>query len=401
MPKTIEFNPLSNEHTTNPYPLYDELRDHAPIIVDSLMGFYMVSRYDDVREVIKNTKVFSSRAMGPELIASTLPGISEDPRFLTQNIAGCVPPEHTRLRRLVSAVFTSRRIAKFEEEVRVVTNQLLDEAETSGRFDFIEDLAGPLPVVVISKMLGLDPARWRDLKRWSDDVIEGTAGDPFNMDVDRIQASMQAQFNYFRSVIDERQAEAKDDLISELLRAHSEDDKLTLDEVQAFATLLLIAGNETTTNMMGNAMLSLLRHPDQLDALRNDPSLIPAAMEEALRYDTPFKSVMRLTLEDTTLGGVSIAEGSIVMLLLGSANRDPRHFPEPDIFDIRRGSKEHFAFGYGLHYCIGANLARLETRVAFECLLERFGAIRQASKELTYKPSLVLRALEALPLECR
>jgi cytochrome P450 len=292
-------------------------------------------------------------------------------------------------------------VAGLEPRIREITRELLADLERRPVFDVIGGLALPLPVRVIAEMLGVEPARQDDFKRWSDILVSRMMRPSATPEQVAYESAEAAAFEeYFRWVIDDRRQHPRDDLISGLVRAE-EADTLSADEVLAFAALLLVAGNETTTNLIGNLVLALLRHPQQLAALAGDDSLIPGAIEEALRYDSPVQILFRLTREDVTLSGVEIPRGAMVWPLLGSANRDERRFSGAETFDLRNDSQGHLAFGHGIHFCLGAPLARLETRVAMEYLLPHLREAALSEEPLHYIDAFFLRGLKRLPLGLR
>ncbi len=366
----------------NPYPMYARLRDAGPA-VQTGGGTWAISRYEDVVGVLKNHAVFSSAAMG-----------FGGGAFSARTIIGTDPPEHTRLRNIVNRAFTPRMVAAMEPRIREITTELLDRIAAGEDFDLIRDLAIPLPVIVIAEILGIDPERREDFKRWSDSMVFSGAlsgGGALQTSQDEFRA-------YFSNVIDARRHEPRDDLISALTRAE-EAETLSPQEVMAFTILLLIAGNETTTNLIGNAMLALLDHPGEMDRVSQDLSLVPGMVEEALRYESPVQLIMRTTTQDSEIGGTLVPRGAVVIPMYASANRDERQFPEPDRFDItRRNSRDHVAFGYGPHFCLGAPLARLEAQVAFEELLGRLSSLQRLEEKVEWLPSPLIRGPKRLPM---
>ena len=285
------------------------------------------------------------------------------------------PPEHTRLRKLVSKAFTPRMVSQLEPHIRTITNELLDAVMDKGVFDLVQDLAYPLPVIVIAEMLGVDPERRDDFKRWSDDVIHLVAAGQNEARMAQYMESWEAFKAYFVEMIEARRRAPRDDLVSALVQAQEERDALTLSELLNACLLLLVAGNETTTNLIGNGALALFTHLEEGLKVRQQPDLIPGMIEEVLRYDSPIQGTFRTTTEAVEVRGVTIPADSKVLLLWAAANRDPEVFPDPDSFDIERpaklASQRHLAFGIGIHFCLGAPLARLEARVATETILRR------------------------------
>jgi cytochrome P450 len=364
-----------SEMVANPYPFYASLRETGPIqFVETLMqGCYVVTRCEDIAPVLKNPALFSSKMMASDVLLPR--GLGEDVLRLFQlenSLLSSDPPLHTRLRTLVSRAFTPRRVTELEPHIREISRELLDTMLAREEFDLVADLAAPLPVIVIAEMIGVEPERRLDFKRWSDDIVQATSLLNMGKDLPRIRNSILEFQMYLEAAIERRRREPRNDLISALIESsETEGGFLSTQDVIGFARLLLVAGNETTTNLLGTGMLALLRHPSEWERLVADASLIPNAIEEMLRYDGPAQAIVRLAAEDTEIAGHPIPKGSRVLLLLGAANRDPRRFPEPDRFDVTREVQGHIAFGHGVHFCLGAPLARLEAKVVLEELLRR------------------------------
>ena len=371
----------------NPYPYYAELRRNHPVYPLGEQGAVAVSRYEDVAFVLRSHDHFSSAAMG------SLAGSGE-------MLIGSDPPGHTRLRSLVNRAFTPAMVAALEPRIREVTAELLDLAGSPGEIELVSELANPLPVTIIAEILGVDPALRDDFKRWSHSTVSGSPGSRTASDDERSRVSKDRQefSDDFRQAIEERRREPREDLISALVRAEDEEHALTADEVLAFTQLLLIAGNETTTNLIGNMVLALLEHPEQLQRVMDDRSLIPNTVEEALRYDSPVQFLFRVAAHDVELAGTTIKQGTAVLPLYASANRDERKFPDPDRFDVTRNTQGHLAFGYGIHFCLGAPLARLEAKVALDELLNRCPRLARKGANVDRLDSIFLRGLKQLPL---
>ena len=311
------------------------------------------------------------------------------------------PPDHTRLRSLVNKAFTRPAINALEPRIRAIMTGLLDDIEDPSGFDLMEAVAIPLPVIVIAEMLGIPQQDRAQFRLWSDQrarLLEPMLTNSERKTAD--EASKQLS-DYFLSIIKSRQGEPRDDIMSRLVHAEEQSDTLTETEMLNLLRLLLIAGNETTTNLIGNGMLALLRHPDQLQALRDNPGLIPAAVDEVLRYDSPVQMTLRCAVEDCDINGTPVRDGQDIILLGGSANRDPDAFENPDQLDFNRTKQDHISFGRGIHYCLGAALARLEGRIAIEMLLERFGSLHLHTERPAFCYSIVLRGLTALPIDAR
>jgi len=311
------------------------------------------------------------------------------------------PPDHTRLRSLVSRAFTPRVVEAMRPHIQEIVNELLDRVEGARGMDVIEDLAYPLPVRVICEMLGVPLADQDVFKEWSADIARSLDASilPATSEViTRGQVSGDAIREYFRSLIAVRRKEPRQDLLSALIAAEEQGDKLSEPELVATCVLLLIAGHETTVNLIGNGFLALLRHPDQMRALADDPALIQTGIEELLRFDGPVQRTGRMTLADVEIGGRPIPKGSIVAAVIGAANRDPAQFADPDRLDVTRRENRHIAFGFGIHFCLGAPLARIEGQVAIGTLLRRQRALKLVSDTPEWRESSVLRGLKTLPV---
>jgi len=398
------FDPLSFDHHADPWPAYRALRDGAPLHRSAKSGLYSVSRYEDVLSVLKRPELFSSRAMFTVLMNGGqegmpplsfrmvsflvrfrwLTGLSPF-RFPTaRNLIAEDPPTHGPLRAVVNRGFTPRRIAAWEPRVRAICDEHLAPLRDGAAFDLVHDFAIPLPVRIIAEMLGVEPERMRDFKRWSDTVIEHTTGqDRANLFAPAFTQAILELMSYLREVIRARRRRPGDDLVSAILAESPNGTALDDLDVMMFVQLLLVAGNETTTNLIGNAVGALLDHPDQLERVRRDPSLVPALVEEAVRFESPVQTVFRTATRDVEIAGGTIPAGRLVAVLLGSANRDERRFADPDRFDVGRDTRGHFGFGFGEHFCLGAALARLEARVALEALVPELARVeRTAGREL-------------------
>jgi cytochrome P450 len=308
------------------------------------------------------------------------------------------PPVHGPMRSLVNRGFTPRRIAALEPRVREIARAALAAVEDKGELDLVQDYAIPLPVQVIAELLGVEPGRYEDFKRWSDVIIEASTGSATGVKPETMLGVFGELNEYVVSVIEARRAQPREDLISTLIRAEAGETAITPIELMMFTLLLLVAGNETTTNLLGNAMLALLEHPDQLARVQREPARIPALVEEALRFDSPVQALLRRATSDLDVAGAQIPQGATVLLLLGSANRDAEAFPDPDRFDVGRNPQGHLSFGVGIHFCLGASLARLEARVALEELLARFARLERTSAQVEHIDSFLLRGLHRLPL---
>ena len=390
----IAYNPLSASMAQDPYPEYAKFRERSPVHRSRLLKGWVFSRYADVDTVLRDHRRFSSdprkRNLSRRQQATLPPPADYTMLFLD-------PPDHTRLRALVNKAFTRRAVNALEPHIRSLMHSMLDAVDPSG-FDLIEAVANPLPVVVIAEMLGVpaeDRARFRVWSAQRARLLEPTTG---AREREAAEEAGKAFNDYFRSIIQARRAAPEDDIVSALAQAEEEGDVLTERELLNMLRLLLIAGNETTTNLIGNGMLALLRSPGELDRMRGDPSLIPSAVEELLRFDSPVQTDFRGALEDCEVNGAPVRRGENVFLLIGSANRDPSVFEDPDRLDVGRSGSSHLSFGRGIHHCLGAPLARLEGRVFFEVLFERFASMRLLAERPAFRGGVVLRGLESLPV---
>ena len=388
----------------NPYPTYAGLRSDAPVYRAELpdgRGVWLVARYEDVSAVLKDERFVKDwrDAMTPEQLAQ-IPPIPEVMKPLSENMLDKDPPDHERLRRLVSKAFTPRLIERMRPRVQEIADALLEAVEEGGEMDLIDDYAFPLPITVIAELLGVPVEDRNRFREWSNAAVSGDTTQEY---VEKILLPhMQAFIEYLRALFEEKRENPKDDLISALVLAEEAGDKLSEDELLAMVFLLLVAGHETTVNLIGNGTLALLQNPDQLQKLKDDPSLIKPAIEELLRYDGPVEtSTERFAREDVAIGGTVIPKGEMVMVVIAAADHDPERFPEPDTLDIARADNKHLAFGKGIHHCLGAPLARMEGQIALGTLLRRMPDLRLkgSPESLTWRPGMVLRGLKGLPVE--
>jgi cytochrome P450 len=378
-----DFNPFSPEFKADPYATYAALREEPPALQPGL-NFWPVSRYDDVTQVLKNPQIFSSAGMG-----GGIDGLG------SRTIISTDPPDHTYLRNLVNRAFTPRMVAEMEPRIREIARDYVGRVAANGRMDLVADLAIPLPVTIIAEILGVEAERREDFKRWSNALIGTTSGDPAANAANEADI---AEFRaYFTDAVAKRQQTPHDDLIAALVQGDAAEGRLTSAEIVAFAMLLLIAGNETTTNLIGNALKALCEHPDQLALVTEDAARIPNMIEEALRWDSPVQFLFRMTKEDTVIGDAKIPAGNPVIPIYASANHDESKYPGGERFDITGNTQGHLAFGLGPHFCLGAPLARLEAKVAFE---ELFAATRniRTDGEGQRIDSLMLRGMKTLPI---
>jgi cytochrome P450 len=400
-PRVDLFDP---DFKANPYPTYARLRSEAPVHRVALpdgRGVWLVTRYEDVSTVLKDERFVKDwrNAMTPEQLAQ-IPPIPEVMKPLARNMLDTDPPDHERLRSLVQKAFTPRLIERMRPRVQAIADALLDAVQDRGEMDLIDDYAFPLPIIVIAELLGVPAEDRNKFREWSNAAVSGDTTQEYLEKI--LLPHMQAFTDYLRAMFEEKRKNPKDDLISGLVRAEEAGDTLSEDELLGMVFLLLIAGHETTVNLIGNGVLALLQHPDQLQKLRDDPSLIKPAIEELLRYDGPVEtSTERFAREDIAIGGTVIPKGEMVMVVLASADHDPERFTAPDALDITRAHNRHLAFGKGIHFCLGAPLARMEGQIAIGTLLRRMPELRLADppESLTWRPGMVLRGLKGLPVE--
>jgi cytochrome P450 PksS len=386
----------------NPYPFYARLRRDAPvhpITLPDRRRIWLVTRYDDVVTVLKDGRFVKDKrtALSPEQAARE-PWIPSILRPLERNMLDVDPPDHTRLRALVQQAFTPRLVENLRDRITTLAHELIDAVEAKGNMDLIRAYAVPVPTTIIAEMLGVPPEDRKRFHRWTSRIVTTV---PSAWGILPALPSLWAFLRYIRQLVKARRAARKDDLVSALVDARESGDRLSEDDLLAMIALLLIAGHETTVNLIGNGMLALLEHPDQMERLRSDPDLIKPAVEELLRFDGPLETATeRFAREEVTLCGVPIPRGEPVFAGIASANRDERQFERPDELDLRREPNRHLAFGLGAHYCLGAPLARLEGQIAINTVLERLPDLRLAhpSAALRRRPGLVLRGLGALPV---
>jgi cytochrome P450 len=386
----------------NPYPIYSVIRTVRPVLEVPVPnyagpGAWMLTRYRDVHSVLRDPRLSVERIRAP-LMRDNLDRM---PEFLRQSATGMRsmltmdPPDHTRVRKLVNKAFTPKRIAALRDHIEAIVCELADEAQAKGTFDLIHDVAEPLPAIVIAELLGVPVEDHRKFRQWSSTMINGFGSTSAEARATGAEAARQI-FDYLADIIAARRRAPREDLISAMTAAQEERDALTDAELLATSNLLLLAGHETTTNLIGNGMLALLREPDQWNRLCNEPALLPTAIEELLRYDGPVQASVRVALEDVAIDDQVIPEGSLVLVSIGSANHDPDVFEDPDQLDLARDPNPHLAFGFGAHFCLGAPLARLEAQLAFGMLTKRFPGLSLVEDRPVYRANPVLRGLTSL-----
>ncbi len=401
MRSTQQVDIVSPEFKANPFPFLKELRTNEPVYRTTLPDktpVWLVARYDDVNALLRDERFPKNRrsAMTPEQLRK-LPWVPPMFRPLERNMLDLDPPDHTRLRALVHKAFTPRLVEQMRTRVQSLADELLDRVARHGEMDLVKDYALPLPMTIITEILGV-PAQDRDkFHKWSNSVVSLSSPNPTL----RVLPGVWMFIRYLRRFFKVRRREPRDDLVSALIQAEEAGDKLSEDELLAMAFLLLVAGHETTVNLISSGVLALLEHSDQLEKLRRDPSLIRSAVEELLRYTSPvFMTTERYAREDATIQGVTLPRGEMTFGVIGSANRDETVFENPDALEVTREPNKHLSFGQGIHFCVGAPLARLETQIAVNTLLRRLPNLRlkDPPDALRWRPSMILRGLERLPV---
>jgi len=395
------FNPIMGEAQRDPYPLYQRLRENDPVHRSHAVRGWILFRHEDCVELLRDPRfsaddrqlaAFARRNAASIRAGLVDPEAPQEPVMLRRD-----PPDHTRLRSLVNKAFTPRAVEKLRPRVEELTDELLTQLAGKGEFDLIRDFAVPLPVTIIAEMLGI-PARDRELfKRWSNHLV-GFLDPQASPGPQVLRRTVEEFFAYLAGIIEQRRRCPADDLLSALVLAEEAGDRLSEQELHGTVALLLAAGNETTTNLIGNGLLALFRHPDQLERLRREPEHIGTAVEELLRWDSPVQFTMRIPTQEVDFRGHAFRPGQAVVAVLGSANRDPEAFEEAHRLDISRGENRHLSFGQGVHFCLGAQLARLEGQVALAGLLRRFPDLSLADAEPKWRRLTFLRGVEALPL---
>ncbi|RLT39987.1 MAG: cytochrome P450 [Chloroflexi bacterium] len=393
------FNPFVPSYRRNPYLQLDRLRAAEPVHRSDALQAWILTRYDDVLRVLRDHDTFSSdaRQAGGQIAAALQEQRANSPLGDTRSVLASDPPEHTFLRGIVNRAFTPRSVELLRPRMEEIVASLLDELPDTGEWDLMDGLAQPLPVIVIAELLGIPPEDRAQFKVWSQHIALTTDIMQSQESIESIRQATSELVEYFGGFIEDRRRQPREDLISALVAAETEGRRLTGAEVLAFAILLLVAGNETTTNLIGSGMRTLLAHPEAAAALRAQPERIPAAIEEMLRYDSPVQGIVRFATREVEVGDKTLRKGDVIMGMTGAANRDPDQFPNPTAFDLDRGDTRHLAFGMGIHYCVGAPLARVEGAIAFRALLERWPSI-EAAGDVEMGGTFLIRGPVRLPL---
>ncbi len=398
----IVFNPMAAGFREDPYPFYRRLRETDPFHKSRAADGYVLSRYDDVLTVLRDG-AFSSdernmnlfKRMAGRMARAGIPDPYHDDGM---SMLRRDPPDHSRLRGLVAKAFTPRAVERMRPRVEQILKELLDARPAHGAMELVREFAAPLPVRVIAEMLGVPPEDHLRFRDWSNEIVR-SLGEGTHEDRRAALRATEELRSYFEAIVDARRAAPRDDLISALVAAEQDGDRLNLSEMFATLVLLLVAGNETTTNLISNAMLALLRNPEQLALLRAEPERVPAALEEFLRYDSPVQLTSRIAKDDCTLAGHAVRRGQQLVLLLGAANHDPAAFADPERLDVTRGDVRHLSFSQGHHFCLGAQIARLEGTLALEALITRYPNMRLPEQTLAWRNNTILRGPKELWLE--
>jgi len=388
---------LDPEVLANPYPLYRRLREQDPVHWDPFLHAWVVTRYNDVVHVLHHFS--ANRTPTPEqLSAMGLSALNPIARVMVRQMLFLDTPDHTRLRALASAAFTPGRVERLRSHIQEIMDDLLDRVLASGHMDLIADFASPAPAIVTAEMFGIPVSDHAQLKDWSADFAEMLGNFQHNPDrFPRVLHSVDSMSSYFRSAMQQQRNDPRDGLIHAMMAAEVDGNKLTEEEIVANLIVTMVGGQETTTNLIGNGLLTLLRHPAEMEKLRADASLIPSAVEELLRFESPSQHTALLAPDDVELGGKPIRKRQAVIAVMGAGNRDPERFPEPDRLDLTRKDNRHLAFGWAAHFCFGAALARLEGQIAFSTILRRLPDLKlDESASLVWRHNLGLRGLTAL-----
>lgn len=389
---------LNPEVLANPYPLYHRLQEEDPVHWDPFLHAWVVTRYDDVLTVL--LKFSANRTPTPETLKEMgLSSLGPLAEVMVRQMLFMDPPAHTRIRGLAAQAFTPARVAVLEQRIREIADQLIDDVCSKDGMDVVTELAEPLPAIVTAGMLGVPVSDWRQLKTWSADFAEMLGNFQHNPERAALMLNtVESLTRYFSDAVREQKKNPREGLIHALMTAEVDGDRLTHEEVVANCIVTMVGGQETTTNLIANGLLTLLRNPEQLQMLRSDMSLIPSAIEELLRYESPSQHTARLAPEDVELGGKKIMHRQAVVAVMAAANRDPQRFPDPDRLDITRKDNRHLAFGWAAHFCFGAPLARLEGHIVFEKVLRRLPNLFLKPEPLVWRHNLGLRGLVSLPV---
>ncbi len=394
--KNIDF--LNEEFIQNPFPIYKDICENEPVhrfLLPNGSFAWIITTYKEATEVLSDSRFVTNY---PEQYETTQVILPPHKEIISRNLLSVNPSDHRRLRRLIQKAFTPRMVNELRGRIEEVSNELLDKVQDKGEMDLIEDFAFPLPIIVICEMLGVPIEDQEKFRKWSNVIMEGFNNPQLSQ---QSEVVMMEFVDYLKELISQRRNHLQKDLISDLLKVEEEGDVLSEHELYALVFVLIIAGHETTVNLIGNGLIALLENPDQKEKLESQPELIHSAIEEILRYNGPAEvSNIRFAIEDVAVGGVYIKKGEMVFIALSSANRDPKQFMEPDSFNITREANNHIAFGKGIHFCLGAPLARLEGEIAINTLLRRMPNL-QLNTDLCspeWRPGMIIRGLKKIPV---
>src|SRR5580698_3672836 len=382
----------------SPYALYRELREADPVHWDAFLHAWVVTRYADIVTVL--TRFSADRTLTPEKLEDMgLAALNPIIQVMSRQMLFRDPPAHTRLRTLCAAAFSPARIAVLRGHIQEIADSLINVFIAKGTGDIVADVAAPMPAIVTAEMLGVPVSDHEKLKNWSIDFAEILGNFQHQPDrVARVAASVRDMSEYFRAAIRQQETDPHEGLVLSLVQAEVNGIRLTEEEIVANCILTMIGGQETSTNLIGSGLLTLLRHPEQMRMVQDDPSLIPSAVEELLRFESPIQHTARIAQDDFTLGGKLIRRGQTVVAVLAAGNRDPERFPNPDVLDVKRGDKGHLAFGWAAHFCFGAPLARIEVPIALGALLRRLKNLELATDDFVWHENVGLRGLSTLPV---
>ncbi|MGH2523781.1 MAG: cytochrome P450 [Anaerolineales bacterium] len=403
VPPALDDQLVSPAFYQDPYPFYEQLSAQARVAWSEALCGWLIPRYDDVLATMLDTQHFSSQGRVLAVLDHLPAGLRANFRPFENHFTGGLinadPPNHTRLRALVNKAFTPRTVEQLRPRIQGLVNEMLDAVQSRGKMDLVHDLAYPLPAIVIAEILGAPPETREDFQVWSDGILAFQGSGVVSPEVlEQSQQHLLAMRAFLTELLAERRRQPRDDLLSHLAEAEMEGDRLTPAELLTTCVTLLIAGHETTTNLIASGLYTLLRHPEQMRQLRADPALMPSAVEEMLRFESPLQRNPRRVAEDFEYGGAQLRRGDYVLQMLGAANRDPKVFPNPGQFDITRQPNRHLAFAFGIHFCVGAPLARLEAPIAIGTVLRRLPRLRLAAETIEWEPHGLLRGLGALPV---
>ncbi|WP_257007016.1 cytochrome P450 family protein [Shouchella clausii] len=391
---------LNESFIRNPFPAYKQVREKDPVyrfLLPNGLYAWIVTRHEDAIAVFRDSRFITTP---PHVMDITKPTGPIHKEIMSRNLLSVSPADHRRLRRLVQKAFTPRMVEKLRGRIVDIAHELLDKVQHKEEMNLIEDYAFPLPIIVICEMLGVPFKDQDQFRKWSDTIMESVNNPQL---AEQSEQVMSAFVDYLRGLIAEKRNHLQDDLISDLIRVEEDGDALSEEEMYALVFVLIIAGHETTVNLIGNGMLALLEHSDQREKLQSQPELIHSAVEEMLRYDGPAEvSNIRWATEDVELQGKPVRKGDMLLISLASANRDKEAFEEPDMFDITRETNNHLAFGKGVHFCLGAPLARLEGEIAISTLLQRMPKLRlkkTGRDSLQWRPGMIIRGVKEIPLQ--